>query len=229
MKLCQRLTGSLAAASLLLTLTACTSLPAPGPEETKVASSERQQPIYVIGHGWHTGVVVPGATLNQAVPQLRERFGDPAYYEVGWGDAAFYQSEEASVGLALQALFLSKGAVVHVVSVPDVPPRYFTKEKVLATCISEPELATLTKHISESFERDASGKLVAQEAGHYGDSQFYAATGHYSLVNTCNTWTSRSLASAGMEVSPHFKQTAGPVLRYLQTHRETCPAAEQGK
>lgn len=216
----------LGAAWLLFGLAACSILPDEKSESPTTADSNRSLPIYVIGHGLHTGVVVPGATLNQAVPDLRERFGDPAYYEIGWGDAAFYQSEDVSVGLTLQALFWSRGAVVHVVGVPESPPRYFSKEKVIATCISDDELAALSSHISASFARDQAGRLIKQEAGNYGDSQFYTGTGHYSLLNTCNTWTAKSLASAGMDISPLFKQTAGPVLSHTRASGKSCLAAE---
>lgn len=210
-------------------LAACTTLPEPGPEEIAAADTAHQKPLYVIGHGWHTGVVVSGAALNRAVPQLRARFGEPAYYEVGWGDAAFYQSEDVSVGLALQALFLSQGAVLHVVAVPAPPRDYFKKEKIVATCIGEQEEAALIEHIAASFERSSNGDLLPGERGNYGDGQFYRATGHYSLANTCNTWTARSLNEAGLPISPYFKQTAAPVLRNLRTRRTTCPAVESGQ
>ncbi len=218
-----RFTQLLGAASLLLALSACSTLPDEKSGTAATADSTRTQPIYVIGHGLHTGIVVPGVTLNQAIPELRERFGDPAYYEVGWGDAAFYQSEDVSVGLTLQALFWSRGAVVHVVGVPESPPGYFSKEKVIAACISDEELKALSSHIAASFARDPNGHLIRQEPGNYGDSQFYSGTGHYSALNTCNTWTARSLASAGMDISPLFKQTAGPVLRQARASGTACP------
>lgn len=220
-------TRLLGAACLAFALAACSSLPEETAGSPAVADSTRARPIYVIGHGLHTGIVVPGTMLNQVIPELRDRFGDPAYYEVGWGDAAFYQSEEVSIGLTLQALFWSRGAVVHVVGVPESPARYFKKEKVIATCVSDEELNALSSHISASFARDPSGRLIRQEPGNYGDSQFYSGTGHYSALNTCNTWTAKSLASAGMDISPLFKQTAGPILRHTRASGKTCPAAEE--
>ena len=36
--------------------------------------------------------------------------------------------------------------------------------------------------------------------GHYPFSNFYPGTGTFHLLNTCNTWTARGLAAAGLQV-----------------------------
>ncbi len=77
--------------------------------------------IFVTGHGWHTGIVVPAAAMNRVLPFLRRRFGDVPYYEFGWGDRAFYEAKGITAGLAIRAIFWPTETVMHVVAVPRQP------------------------------------------------------------------------------------------------------------
>ena len=56
-------------------------------------SSEDERTIYVVSHGWHTGLILPYESLS-ALPDLEKVLGESTYYEFGWGDADFYQAEE---------------------------------------------------------------------------------------------------------------------------------------
>ncbi|MCV5148187.1 DUF2459 domain-containing protein, partial [Escherichia coli] len=67
--------------------------------------------MYIVSHGWHTGIVVPAANVNRVLPQLDARFAQPKWYEIGWGDKGFYQAQEITSSLTLQAMFWSTGAV----------------------------------------------------------------------------------------------------------------------
>ncbi|MBL9098934.1 MAG: DUF2459 domain-containing protein, partial [Alphaproteobacteria bacterium] len=78
------------------------------------------------------------------------------------------------------------------------------------------QFARLVDHLHASFDR--SGDRVAGP-GIYAFSRFYPATGEFHLFNTCNTWTARALAAAGLEVDPSGVQTARELMRQL-------PAAE---
>jgi len=204
----------------LILLCACSGAPhVVRPEVTGAPPAHR---LYLVSHGWHTGLVVPAAALNRALPALAERFGRPAFYEIGWGDKDFYRARARTAGLALQALFWSTGAVIHVVAVPDSPYESFPRSNILDTCVSDAELAALTRFVSNSFSRDRSGQIVALAAGLYGDGQFYDGAGRFCILNTCNKWTAKGLRSAGHDVSPTFQLTAGSVVDYLADNRRAC-------
>lgn len=211
---------------LALTLTACSGKPYVV-EPAQQRNSVYLNRLFVAGHGWHTGLVIPARHLNDVVPELENRFGSVAYYEVGWGDKAFYQAREATAELALQAIFRSEGAVLHVVAVPSDPRVYFAGSEVLETCISEAGLKSLKDFLGGSFTRDSAGRLIALSKGLYRDSQFYHGEGRYNLLNTSNKWTAKALRSAGLDLSPTFKLTAGSVMSYLRAHRRPCGAAEK--
>ncbi|MGJ0482963.1 MAG: TIGR02117 family protein [Methylomicrobium sp.] len=211
---------------LALALTACPGKPSivnPEPH----GKAPRLIRVFVASHGWHTGLIVPARPLNNLIPELAGRFGAVDYYEIGWGDKEFYQAREITLRLALQAIFRSEGAVLHVVTVPIDPRVYFSGGQVLEICISESGLASLNAFLINSFARGSAGRIVALSSGLYRDSQFYAGEGRYSLLNTSNKWTAKALASAGLDISPAFMLTAGSIMRYIRSNPRPCDTAKQ--
>jgi len=171
--------------------------------------------IYVVNHGWHTGFVVPRSGIQQAIPELKQRFGNAPYIEFGWGDDEFYQAEEITSGVTLKAIFLPSDAVVHAVAVTRKADKYFKHSEVEKFCLEDYEFNSLIEFISNSFYRDESGNILKLNHGIYGDSQFYKAKGDFHIFNTCNKWTAKGLESAGMNISTTFKLTAGSIMSYL--------------
>jgi uncharacterized protein (TIGR02117 family) len=211
---------------LALTLTACSGKPyAVTPEQH--GKGARVNRVFVASHGWHTGLIVPARPLNDLIPELAGRFGAVDYYEMGWGDKDFYQAREITTGLTLRAIFWSAGAVVHVVSVPIDPHAYFSGSEVLEICISKAELASLNTFLAGSFAQGPSGRVSALSPGLYRESQFYAGEGRYSLLNTSNKWTAKALRSAGLDIMPAFRLTAGSIMSYLRANPRQCDRTQK--
>jgi uncharacterized protein (TIGR02117 family) len=182
--------------------------------------------VYVVSHGWHAGLIVSASDVNQSVPALQSRFGNAAFYEIGWGDKNFYQAHEITLKLKLQALFWSQGAVLHVVALDNIPERYFAGQPLISTCLSDNEQAALRAFIASSFRQDASGHILALGPGIYGNSEFYEGAGNYNLVNTCNKWLAKALRSAGSDIDPTFKLTTGSIMNHLTRHQRSCSPIE---
>ncbi|GAA3935793.1 TIGR02117 family protein [Litoribacillus peritrichatus] len=204
----------------VLALTACSTLPKAIDAQNPDVLVPSQQPVklhrvYIVSHGWHTGIVIPAQEIQRVIPELRARFGNTGYLEFGWGDKGFYQSPEITVGLTLQAIFWPTDSVVHTVAVPSDVEAYFGSSEVSGLCLAELEYAALVEFISESFARDASGSVISTKTGLYGESQFYTGIGNYHLMNTCNKWTAKGLQSAGLDISTTFKLTASSIMSYL--------------
>ena len=174
-----------------------------------------QNLIYVVSHGWHTGFVIPAVDIQSMVPELKKRFSHAQNIEFGWGDKGFYQSEEITSGLTLQAIFWPTESVIHAVAVPKDVRRYFSKSDMEILCLSDGEYSLLIQFISNSFARNEAGNILPQKNGIYGNSQFYTGVGDYYLMNTCNKWTAKGLSSAGLSIAPMFKLTAGSIMNYL--------------
>lgn len=186
-------------------------------------TASRSTSVYVVSHDWHASLIIPGDQVNLAIPDLKDRFGEVAYYEIGWGDEGFYQASEITTGLTLQAMFRSKGAVIHIVAVPSSPTEYFSGSEVIETCINQAEADSLRTFVANSFVYDSAGHVIMLAKGIYGDSQFYEGEGRYNLLNTCNKWTAKGLSSAGMDISPTLKLTSDSVMHYMKSNRNNCP------
>lgn len=182
-------------------------------------TSEKQTLIYVASHGWHTGFILPAEAVYRQLPGLSSRFLDSPYLEFGWGDKGFYQTNEITTAITLRAIFLPTESVVHVVAVPHDAKQFFSNSKILPLTLSHPSLNQLVAFIKDSFKQDNEGNPVPMKAGLYGNSQFYKGVGYYHLFNTCNKWTAKGLQSAGLNISPTFKLTAGSVMTAVKQER----------
>lgn len=217
----------------LLLVSGCSSLPkATAPSGNMHSNS--YQPAYIVNHGWHTGIVYPREELLRFIPELRERFDDGQYLEIGWGDMEFYQTREVTAGITLRAIFLPTDSVVHVVSVPNSPYESFPNSTIRQICLGQAQIKSLGRFISNSFQRDQGGRVVASKKGLYGDSQFYSGVGSFNLFNTCNRWTAIALESAGYDIDSSFKLTASSITDFIDSDKNTkkdmtCPQQGQAR
>ena len=83
----------------------------------------------------------------------------------------------------------------------------------------------MTKLFHDEYQRDGDGRAVRLGHGLYGTSWFYAARSRYHLFNTCNTWVTRALSTAGLPVAPAGVITAGEVMRQVKRAEEDRPDA----
>lgn len=190
---------------LLLLLNACASRGSLEP--VAPASCPAGTSLQVISHGWHTGLALPAPALNARLPTLAARFPQADFYEIGWGDAGFYQADEIGAGLALQAMLWSPGSVLHVVGLTRHPAQRFAKSEVHTLQLTPAQFARLLDFIQARFALNEAQRLQPLGPGLYDDSQFYRANGRYHLFYTCNSWTAEALQYAGLELG------IGPFLR----------------
>ena len=167
-------------------------------------------------------MVVPSEGVGRAIPELKARFVGATHYEIGWGDQGFYQAKKPTLRLAFQALFASRGSVMHVVPIRDPLPGFLQDREVAETCLTASEYASLVRVISESFARNAEGEIIARERGACGDSQFFQGRGAYNVLYTCNRWTATALRSAGLDLWPRITLTSGSVMRAVRKYAKAC-------
>lgn len=192
------------------------------PEATKPAAqglSPSDQPVYVVSHGWHTGIVFPRERLLEFVPALENRFPAGEFLEIGWGDKGFYQANEITSGITLEALFWPTETVVHVVAVPRSAQESFPNSETRLICLDQAQVESLARYLASSFSQDQADRILPAKEGIYGDSQFYVGVGSFHLFNTCNKWTAKGLESAGFDIDPTLKLTASSILAYLDTNQ----------
>jgi uncharacterized protein (TIGR02117 family) len=182
----------------------------PPPDETAPRAADRV--IQVVSHGWHTGLVVARADIPDGLWPERADFPAAEYLEVGWGDRDFYMTPDNSLWLALKAALWSNASVLHVAGFHGPVDAYFPAAEIVELRLTAEALERLVRYIDESFAR--AGKRRAQPLGPglYGDSRFYPSRERFHLFNTCNVWTARGLAAAGLPVHPQLALTASALL-----------------
>lgn len=175
--------------------------------------------IFVVDHGMHAGIVIDAKSVAGVIAGLT--FEDKAirFIEFGWGDQAFYQAESFSFYLAVKALLLPTGSVMHVAGLRNDPENYFPSSEVLRIRISPIRLYAMLNHMARSFTRDERGQLIDLGRGLYGESRFYAANGDYHLFNNCNTWSMLALNQAGIPESMMVTLSANSVMRQVRAYQ----------
>lgn len=202
---------------IFLLISGCSTYPK-AVKMTDQKTSNEIGKIFVVSHGWHTGIVYPRELLLNVMPELEKRFPEGRYLEIGWGDKGFYEANKITASITLRAVFWPTESVVHVVSVPESPYLSFPGSEIREICLSDNKMTNLGVFLSNSFKRNKADEIDPTKLGIYGDSQFYTGEGRYYLFNTCNKWTAKGLESAGLEISSIFKLTASSVIDFIDAN-----------
>jgi len=153
--------------------------------------------LFLVSHGWHTGIVVERRDLVRLVPSLARDIGDEGAVEVGWGEERFYQARQTSVGMALRAVLQPNPSVLQVVPLPRPAREYFQPSDVKAIALEDEGYRALVAFVAESFTRTPEQELTRLSPSLYGSGWFYRAEGSFHAFNTCNTWVAKAMAAAG--------------------------------
>jgi uncharacterized protein (TIGR02117 family) len=174
--------------ALILLLAGCASPPAERAVNGEI-------PIYVVTHGWHTGIAMRAADIDfgrwRPLPNPKR-----AYLEVGWGDRDYYPAPRFNLWYGFKALAWPTRSVLHVVGFNEPPARYFPASEVVELRVSGAGFEGLLAYISSSFEPDPAP--IAPSL--YASGAFYPSREKFHLFRTCNVWVARALREAGIEV-----------------------------
>ena len=207
----------LPSASLVLPLFLCGGCLGPVKTLYPPAANQESRIVYVVSHGWHTGVIIPREHIPEGLWPAAADFDPARHVEAGWGDDGFYRAEKITLWISLKALFWPTPSVLHLVGVGD-PLADFPASKLVQVELSRRGFERLCAHVSQTHEYSADGRALRLGSGLYGrESFFYQARGKYYLPKTCNYWTAQALRTAGCPITPIYCVTAGNVL--FQTKR----------
>jgi uncharacterized protein (TIGR02117 family) len=135
-------------------------------------------PITTPDHDWRT--LLPPGKLPP----------DATHIAIGWGDSAFYRATptwaEFDLGLALKALFASRGSDLHITPLSGPAGR-----RIRLTTVEHARLVAV-------FEREIAPGPA--RPGYGAEDFFLPATSRYSWRRPCNQWAADALAEAGVRV-----------------------------
>ncbi len=142
---------------------------------------------------------------------LRQTFGfaashgvpvdDPMvrYLIVGWGSRAFYTATGTYADLNLGSIWpalTGDDAVLHL----DVAGEVDGVPGITWVSLSDTQLTALVRAVTTTLTLDPAGKPIPLDAPPFGlTDAFFAANGHFNLLNTCNVWIGRMLRQAGLD------------------------------
>lgn len=206
MSLMNKLTQAMSARSIcFLVLIACTTSACTGSEkidDLPAGPSEFTRTIYLVGHGWHAGIVIKRDDIADATWPEKRDFPHAEYIEVGWGDSDYYQTPNPGWDIAVKAALVPTDSVLHIVGFSGPVSAYFPASEIIEIKLSESGFKELNHYISASHFRDPTGKSLFLGPGLYGNSRFYRSHETYHLFNNCNAWTARALRRSGFSITP---------------------------
>ncbi|MBM3558475.1 MAG: DUF2459 domain-containing protein [Alphaproteobacteria bacterium] len=206
----RRFLGGLAG---LLALPACGDGTVPQRRVTGLGSGPV---VHITSTGWHTGVVLTRADLPAgALPEAAD-FPDAPWLEVGWGDRDFYQTREKTLAITLAAALLPTPATIHMAGLRGPPQSVFPVAEVVTLQLAPAAFVRLVAYIDAAFDRGGAARVAANAPGLYNFSLFYPAMGTFHLLNTCNVWTARALAAAGLPIKTFGASHAEDLLVQLR-------------
>ncbi len=173
--------------------------------------------IYVVSHGWHTGLVLNIADISNQQHLIPDFFKKSTSIEIGWGDEGFYRSKEFSFWTTVKAAIFPTPSVLHLVELHLPVEIHFPKSGIVKVNLSEQGFNNLCDFIEASYVTDANGNAVDSGPGIYGKSRFYQSNQSYFFPKTCNTWTASALRSAGCPITPVYAVRAKNV--FIQTKK----------
>lgn len=186
----------------------------PGDSEIYPAKSD-PRPVWVVDHGWHSGLVVGQAELRSAalgleltdpdaadrIRWLTTRYPGAEWIEIGWGDADFYQAtptiDDVDPWLGAKALFVPTDSALHVVPGWGPPDLAFASSDKQELRLSLDGFRKMALQLAEAVEYGTSpmGESL------YGEGHFFPSRQSYHLFRTCNHWVSNLLRVAGVPTS----------------------------
>lgn len=199
-------------------LAGCTSMPA----KQKIPVANTEHTIYFIYRDWHTSILLDAKTVALLSRHLQQEAQGQRYIRIGWGDGNYFTGKSKTFGAATKALIASSHSALQVITYSQSPFASIPADTLVPIAITDQRLRDLIRYLDESFALDESGSVISLPAYVTDAGHFYKASGHYSVLSNCNTWSGRALKAAGLPVRSSLQLTAQSVFeqaRYISEYQ----------
>ena len=170
--------------------------------------------LAVIANPFHSDLVFP---VTGAGVDWSELFGLPPearYVAIGWGNRRFYMEtprlSDLKLATVAAALTGTGDSVLHVAWFDGMP----VGDEVHALNVTEAEATALVNYVAGFATRDKTGHVDRFDVSYGPDDAFFAASGRWSPILTCNEWLGRGLRSAHIRTGI-WTPFADGILRHL--------------
>lgn len=178
------------------------------PADARLRAETPVARLVLLDNGFHTDLALPRAALEEgggALAQVVRALPPGDWVIFGWGDARFYV-DQSPIQNRLpdggRAFFMPGNASVLMFDPHDGEPgRGLSPGRRRTVGVGPDGLAALRRRLEATLDlTDGEPRLIAARPG--DDARFYAARGHFWILNLCNTWAARTLNAAGLQVRP---------------------------
>jgi len=166
--------------------------------------AESTRTLYLVNHGWHAGIIVKRSDIPAGIWPEHEDFSTGEYLEIGWGDRDYYIEPDPHLGITLKAALWPTPSVLHIAAFSGPVTDYFKGREIIEIAVTKAGFEKLCRYFHKSYATDSEGRTVPLRPGLYGNSRFYLSRESYHLLKTCNVWTARALAAAGLPIAPEW-------------------------
>ena len=178
--------------------------------------------IMVETNGTHTGIVMPVVTPEQdwrktfpSAGQARRDGRVPTHVAVGWGEREVFLNVPTWGDLSpltASRIALVGGDAVMRVSHYALPR---PSEDFRPVRISREDYTRMVRAIEASLPPPGPDGTRQILRGTAPDDAYYEALGHYTLVETCNSWVGDRLADGGLQMG-WWTPFAGGVMKWIE-------------
>ena len=179
-------------------------------DERTSSDAIRSHVVYVVRRAQHSGIAVATADWPNRDWSVLASFPQARYLEFGWGDAAYYQAPDPSLGVTIAAVFWPTPTVMEVIPWQVIAEGVEDSETV-ALRVSDAELQAIAKSIDDSFVQPISATGSSYPVAN-GRALFFPARGEFHAFRMCNRWTAERLQLAGCSVRPRLIMTASQAI-----------------
>ncbi|TDG06229.1 DUF2459 domain-containing protein [Paraburkholderia guartelaensis] len=193
---------ALCAFVLASALGACANMHGPLPAAIgPVADGPTRTSVAVVQRDWHTDICLRVHDVDVWVDALALGFDDATVLCFGFGERQFVVERRHDPLTMIGALMPSQ-ATVLMTALRAAPEAAFGPQNVLEVPVDDAGLASVQRYLRASLETNAAGTPQRLADGPYTGSVYFAASGTYDALHTCNTWTARAVRSAGLNDVP---------------------------
>ncbi|HEV2674664.1 MAG TPA: DUF2459 domain-containing protein [Aliidongia sp.] len=172
--------------------------------------------LAVIANTFHSDLVFPVTGAGVDWTALFELPPEARYVAIGWGNRRFYmetpQLSDLKLATVATALTGTGDSVLHVAWYPGEP----MGDAVHALDVTGAQAEALARYVAQFAARDEKGRTERFNASYGADDAFFAASGRWSPILTCNEWLGRGLRAARIRTGI-WTPFADGILRHLPT------------
>jgi len=181
--------------------------------------SQRTVPVFIISHGWHTGIVIESEYFTERISK-HDQIPHGTYLMFEWGDARYFPHDDPGVGLLLRAALLPTGSVIQITGLSNQPNLIFRQSKTVKVDVTREGVSALSDFLARQLRKNSDGEFIYLQSGLYPNSSFFEAEKLYFFPRTSNTWTARALRQTGYPITPALALTARTVMKEAAEYGE---------